>query len=65
MLYEVITQEIENAIARLEKQLGELGAQLENPPQDPHEVTRLGREYARVQNEMDGKLGEWEQLTMA
>lgn len=55
-------QEIENAIARLEKQLGELGSLLENPPPDPGEVTRLGNEYARIQREMDGKLSEWEQL---
>jgi len=58
-------QEIGNSIAGLEKQLGELGALLENPPADPAEVTRLGREYARLQREMDGKLGEWERLTLA
>jgi hypothetical protein len=58
-------QEIENSIARLEKRLGELGALLEHAPADPTEVTRLGQEYARVQDEMDGKLGEWERLTLA
>jgi ATP-binding cassette subfamily F protein 3 len=58
-------QEIENRIARLEAQLGELGALLENPPADPDEVSRLGREYARIQSEMDGKLGEWERLNLA
>ena len=56
-------QEIENAIARLEQQLGDLATLLEHPPTDPVEVRRLGREYARLQDEMDGKLGEWEQLT--
>jgi ATP-binding cassette subfamily F protein 3 len=55
-------QEIENSISGLEKQLGELGALLENPPSDPLEVRRLGQEYARVQTEMDAKLGEWEGL---
>ena len=58
-------QEVENSIAGLEKQLGELGTLLENPPADPAEVTRLGREYARLQREMDGKLGEWARLTLA
>ena len=58
-------QEIENHVARLEKQLGELSALLEHPPADPAEVTRLGREYARLQTEMDGKLLEWERLAMA
>ena len=58
-------QEIENHVARLEKQLGELSALLEHPPADPAEVTRLGREYARLQAEMDGKLLEWERLAMA
>ena len=55
-------QEIENSISGLEQQLGELGALLENPPADPLEVRRLGQEYARVQTEMDQKLGEWEVL---
>ncbi len=55
-------QELENAIAGLENRLSELGAQLENPPVDPARVTHLGREYARVQKEMDEKLNEWEQV---
>jgi len=55
-------QELENQIAVLESQLAELGRQLENPPEDPMEVARLGEEYASIQREMDGKLGEWEGL---
>jgi ATP-binding cassette subfamily F protein 3 len=55
-------QELENAIAALEARLAELGAQLENPPADPGEVARLGKEYETVQNEMDLKLAEWEGL---
>ncbi len=55
-------QELENAIAELERRLADLGAQLENPPADPARVTRLGREYARLQKEMDEKLGEWEKV---
>jgi ATP-binding cassette subfamily F protein 3 len=55
-------QELENKIAALEARLAELGAVLENPPADAGEVTRLGQEYARLQREMDDKLGEWERI---
>lgn len=55
-------QELENQIAALEKRLAELGTQLENPPADPVEVARLGKEYASTQRKMDEKLGEWERL---
>ncbi|HEY5902778.1 MAG TPA: ABC-F family ATP-binding cassette domain-containing protein, partial [Anaerolineales bacterium] len=55
-------QELENAIAALEKKLAELAAQLENPPADAARVARLGREYTLVQKEMDEKLGEWEKV---
>jgi ATP-binding cassette subfamily F protein 3 len=57
-------QEVENTIASLERQLGELGTLLENPPADPVEVRRLGQEYARLQVQMDEKLGEWERLSL-
>ncbi len=56
-------QELENSIATLESRLGELGRSLENPPRDAAEVARLGQEYARLQQEMDQKLGEWERLS--
>jgi ATP-binding cassette subfamily F protein 3 len=55
-------QEIENAIAKLEQQLGDLATLLEHPPVDPGEVRRLGNEYTRLQDEMDSKLAEWEKL---
>lgn len=55
-------QELENGIAALERQLADLSTQLENPPTDATEVTRLGEEYAALQKEMDEKLGEWEKL---
>ncbi len=55
-------QELENQIAKLDAKLAELGKQLENPPDDPAEVAKLGEEYAAVQHEMDEKLGEWEGL---
>jgi ATP-binding cassette subfamily F protein 3 len=55
-------QEIENAIAGLDKKLAELGRELENPPADAGAVAKLGREYASVQKKMDEKLAEWEKL---
>jgi ATP-binding cassette subfamily F protein 3 len=55
-------QELEKAIATLEMQLANLGTQLENPPANAAEVTRLGREYARLQVEMDVKLTDWQNL---
>ena len=55
-------QELENAIATLEADLANLGAQLESPFVNPKEVAKLGKEYERVQKEMDEKLMEWEGL---
>ena len=55
-------QELENSIAELERKLADLAAQLENPPADAARVTKLGKEYTRVQKEMDEKLGEWEKV---
>jgi ATP-binding cassette subfamily F protein 3 len=55
-------QELENAIATLEADLANLGAQLESPFVNPKEVTVIGKEYERVQKEMDEKLREWEGL---
>jgi ATP-binding cassette subfamily F protein 3 len=55
-------QQLENTIAALEKQLADLGIQLENPSADKAVVTRLGQEYASVQKMMDEKLGEWERM---
>jgi ATP-binding cassette subfamily F protein 3 len=55
-------QELENTIAALEKDLANLGSQLESPFVNPREVIKLGKEYERVQKEMDEKLGEWERM---
>jgi ATP-binding cassette subfamily F protein 3 len=55
-------QELENAIAGLDKKLAELERELDNPPADPRQVAKLGREYNSVKKEMDEKLGEWEKL---
>ena len=53
-------QELENTIAALEAELANLGAQLESLFVNPNEVAVIGREYERVQKEMDEKLAEWE-----
>jgi ATP-binding cassette subfamily F protein 3 len=55
-------QELENTIAELEKQLANLSGQLESPLVNPNEVVKIGKEYERIQKEMDGKLAEWEGL---
>ncbi|MBN1304723.1 MAG: ABC-F family ATP-binding cassette domain-containing protein [Anaerolineales bacterium] len=55
-------QEIENRIVALEVRLNDLGKQLENPPDDPARVVKLGEEYIAVQKEMDEMLLEWEGL---
>ncbi|MBE7433823.1 MAG: ABC-F family ATP-binding cassette domain-containing protein [Anaerolineales bacterium] len=55
-------QELENRIAELESTLANLGAQLESPMVKPDEVAKIGREYERVQKDMDAKLAEWERM---
>jgi ATP-binding cassette subfamily F protein 3 len=55
-------QELENKITALEEELGQVGFRLENPPSDPAKVAQLGKEYQRIQLEMDVWLAEWEQL---
>jgi ATP-binding cassette subfamily F protein 3 len=55
-------QELENQIAELEATLANLGGQLESPLVKPDEVAKIGREYERVQKEMDSKLAEWERM---
>jgi hypothetical protein len=39
-----------------------LGAQLESPPVDPARVQKIGREYVKVQGELESLMGEWESL---
>ncbi|MBM3125853.1 MAG: ABC-F family ATP-binding cassette domain-containing protein [Chloroflexi bacterium] len=55
-------QELENKIAELESILANLGSQLESPLVSAREVALIGREYDRVQKEMDAKLVEWEKV---
>ncbi|GJQ35967.1 MAG: hypothetical protein JETCAE01_19770 [Anaerolineaceae bacterium] len=37
-------------------------AQLESPMVKPDEVAKIGREYERVQKDMDARLAEWERM---
>ena len=55
-------EQLEGRIAEMEALLSVLSSQLENPPADPVRVQHLGREYVRVQSELEGLLGEWERL---
>jgi ATP-binding cassette subfamily F protein 3 len=55
-------QELENAIAELEATLSNLSAQLESPFVTSSEVVKIGKEYERLQKEMDEKLKEWERV---
>ena len=55
-------QEIEAKIAEGEAQLAAIGRQLENPPADIARVQRLGQEYNRIQQVLDGLFQEWERL---
>ncbi|MCK6584808.1 MAG: ABC-F family ATP-binding cassette domain-containing protein [Anaerolineales bacterium] len=55
-------QELENRIAELESALANLGAQLESPMVKPDEVAKIGREYERIQKDMDARLAEWERM---
>jgi ATP-binding cassette, subfamily F, member 3 len=55
-------QQLENNIAELEATLADLAAQLESPLVNAKEVVIIGKEYERVQKEMDEKLAEWERL---
>ncbi|HUI88362.1 MAG TPA: ABC-F family ATP-binding cassette domain-containing protein [Anaerolineales bacterium] len=58
-------QELENAIADLEKDLANLSTQLESPFLNANEVVKISKEYERVQKEMDAKLAEWEGLQIS
>jgi ATP-binding cassette subfamily F protein 3 len=55
-------KEVEGLIASLEEQLNLAAHKLENPPTDPVKVQRLGKDYVRIQNELDELMKEWESL---
>ncbi|MFC1878694.1 ribosomal protection-like ABC-F family protein [Chloroflexota bacterium] len=54
--------QVEEQISTLEEQLSTLAQKLENPPDDPRQVQKLGKDYVSVQNELDALLAEWEEL---
>jgi ATP-binding cassette, subfamily F, member 3 len=54
--------EVEQAILSLEEELGQLSDQLENPPAELERVEWLGKEYVRVQAELERLMEEWERL---
>jgi ATP-binding cassette subfamily F protein 3 len=55
-------QELEDTIARRERELAGLERKLENPPADPLQVQKLGNDYVRLQSEIDHLLEEWQRL---
>jgi ATP-binding cassette subfamily F protein 3 len=55
-------QELENKIAAMESELGEIGRKLENPPADTALVRKWGNQYTALQKEMNENLVEWERL---
>jgi ATP-binding cassette subfamily F protein 3 len=55
-------KELEKRIAALERDLANLTALLADPPADRMEVARLGDEYRRAQNDLEGLMEEWEKL---
>lgn len=54
--------EVEARIEALEEELEGLSRQLENPPKDAGRVEQLGRDYVRVQGELERLMEEWEGL---
>ena len=55
-------REVEELITSLEEQLAVLTSRLERPPADPVKVQKLGRDYVRVQDELNTLMNEWESL---
>jgi len=53
---------VEKQIEDLEARLSVLAAQLENPPADPARVQKIGREYVKVQGELEDLMRAWESL---
>lgn len=54
---------LEEEIAALEHDLGELTKRFENPPTEADAIQHLSREYEAVQRKMDEKLDEWTALS--
>jgi len=54
--------EIEQEVAELEKQQAFVSSALENPPDDPVKVQRLGEKYVDLQKKSEVLLAEWTKL---
>ncbi len=54
--------EIEKEIHALEARQGEISVDLENPPEDPEEVLRLGDAYVELEQQIEKLLSEWAEL---
>ena len=54
--------EIEQEVAELEKQLALVSSVLENPPDDPGKVQKLGEKYVDLQKQSEMLLAEWAKL---
>jgi len=55
-------KEVEERIAFLESALERLARQLENPTDDLATVQKLGEDYVQIQNELELRLKDWEEL---
>ena len=55
-------KEVETLISDLEIQLNLLSQKLEKPPPDASRVQKMGKEYVRLQAELDDLMQEWEDL---
>ncbi len=56
-------KKLEEAISQLETELDGISRQLENPPDDPRQVYDLGVRFNQIQQELDGRMEEWEKLS--
>ncbi len=56
-------EKLEEEIAQLEHELGEITRCFEDPPEDPGAIHELSRDYEAIQRKMDKKLDEWTVLS--
>ncbi len=57
-----ILRELEEQINRLEEQLNEVTGKLEHPLEVNESVADLGQQYVEIQNALDQKWQEWNDL---
>ena len=53
---------IEREIAELERQQALVSSALENPPDDPVKVQKLGKKFVDLQSQVETLLSEWADL---